>query len=80
VTGSHPSDAENPLVLQPGLSPEVMSWRTPGLAYNVGLTNPTVDFPAAIRSSLIRLRIAAKTGAAADVPPISVGRPISILN
>lgn len=79
MTGSHPSEAENPSVLQPGLSPEVMSWRTPGLAYNVGLTKPTVDFPAAIRSSLMRLRIAAKTGAEADVPPISVGRPFSLL-
>jgi hypothetical protein len=93
VTGSHPELAEKPFVLQPGLSPVVMSWRTLGLAYcsimissnfpdgigawhtKVGFTNPTVDFPAAIRSSLMRLRIAAKTGAAAEVPPIKVGRP-----
>ena len=49
----------------------------------VGLTNPIVDLPAAILSSLIRLRIAAKVGAAAEVPPISVGAPslkISILS
>lgn len=33
VTGSHPELAEKPFVLQPGLSPVVMSWRTLGLAY-----------------------------------------------
>ena len=78
VTGSQPAEAEKPLVLHPGLFPVVISWRTPGWAYKVGLTKPTVDLPAAIRSSLMRLRIAAKTGAAAEVPPISVGAPVAL--
>jgi hypothetical protein len=34
-----------------------------------------VDFPAAIRSSLILFRIEANTGAEAEVPPIKVGAP-----
>lgn len=42
---------------------------------SVGLTKPTVDFPAAIRSSLIKLRIEAKIGEDAEVPPMRVGAP-----
>ena len=42
----------------------------------VGFTNPTVVFPTASRSSLIRFKTEAKTGDAADVPPMSVGAPI----
>ena len=41
----------------------------------VGFTNPTVDNPFASLSSLIRVRIAAKAGAEAEVPPINVGDP-----
>lgn len=67
---------EKPLVLHPGLFPVVMSWKAPGLAYKVGLTKPTVLLPALRRSSLIRVKMAAKTGAAADVPPIRVGAPL----
>ena len=45
----------------------------------VGLTKPTVLFFAAIRSSLIRFRIAAKTGADAEVPPMRVGAPLLMI-
>ena len=42
----------------------------------MGLTKPMVDLPAAIRSSLMRLRIAAKVGVEADVPPMRVATPM----
>jgi hypothetical protein len=72
VTGSHPFAAENPVALQPGFVPFVISWRICGFAYKDGFTNPTVDLLTARRSSLMRLRIDAKTGADADVPPTGI--------
>jgi hypothetical protein len=41
-----------------------------------GFTNPTVDFPALRRSSLILVKMAAKTGQDALVPPMRVGAPL----
>ena len=62
VNGSHPSTAWNPSVLHPGLLPFLMSLRTSGWAYRAGLMKPTGDFPAASRSSLMRVTIDAKMG------------------
>jgi hypothetical protein len=45
VIGSHPSTASNPALSHPGLVPFVMSIRTCGFAYNVGLMKPTGLFP-----------------------------------
>ena len=62
VNGSQPSTAWNPLVLQPGLLPFLMSLRTSGCAYSAGLMKPTGVLPAARRSSLMRFTIDAKMG------------------
>ena len=75
VRGSQPVVAKKPEVPQPELLPTVISWKLPGWAYSVGLTKPTVFLPALILSSLILVRIDAKTGVAAEVPPIKVSSP-----
>lgn len=69
VTGSQPAAVEKPSELQPGFVPVVMSLRICGFAYSAGLTNPTGDLLTARRSSFMRFKIEAKTGADADVPP-----------
>lgn len=48
-TGSHPTMAGNPSVLQPGLEPDVTSFR-PGRArlYSQGLRKPSVGLPVEI--------------------------------
>ena len=44
LTGSQPGAAENPLVLQPGFEPEVMSVSTVDpFEYSSGLRKPRVD-------------------------------------
>ena len=51
VTGSQPAEASNPLVLQPGLLPEVTSLKMDGFWYRKGLRKPRGDLPAAMRAS-----------------------------
>lgn len=75
VTGSHPFTAVKPLVPHPGLVPFTISFKISGCAYNAGFTNPTVLFPFAMRSSFMRLMIAPKIGALAEVPPAAPSLP-----
>lgn len=65
VSGSQPGAASKPAVPQPGFLPLLMSFMTFGFAYSVGLRNPTGLLPASRRFSLIRVIMAAKTGAEA---------------
>ena len=67
-----PVVAGKPLVLQPGLSPVVMSLRAEApVEYKKGLRNPRGDLPAATSRSLIRAMTLAKIGLAQLVPATS---------
>lgn len=50
--------------------------RRQGRLTSTGLTNPMGPLPTAKRSSLTRVRIEAKTGADADVPPLRPKLPL----
>ena len=66
----------NPGVPHPGAFPAVMSLNPfPFNVYMSGLRKPRGLFPAAIRASFKSAMNAANEGDAADVPPISAGRP-----
>ena len=72
VTGSHPLTAWNPGVPQPWFPPMVMSLSVVGLAYRVGLRNPTDPLPMLYLASLMRVIIDPTVGDEAEVPSESI--------
>jgi len=74
VTASHPIDALNPSVPQPGLFPTVISLKPEGafapMAYIKGLRNPSGASPLASRASFKRETMPVNVGDEADVPPM----------
>lgn len=79
LTGSQPVVAEKPFVLQPGLSPLVISLRAPGFAYNQGLSQPSRLLPALKSSSFRRETMLAKMGLAQLVPPTRYKLPLQAM-
>jgi hypothetical protein len=69
VTASHPSTAENPVVLHPALNPLTISVNPlyPVL-YNHGFKKPRGGLPEDIRASLTSARMEDIRGVEADVP------------
>ena len=66
---------------QPSERPAVMSIRALLAAfwYSHGLMKPIAGFPARKRASLRRATIEATSGAAADVPPLGVAVPLTMV-